>query len=52
MLNKLGPLIILAGAAQSYFNKSGKKKEKKITLDPKTGMEIKEAAKNRAKKGK
>lgn len=27
MLNKLGPLIVLAGAAQSYFNKTKKGKE-------------------------
>lgn len=27
MLSKLGPLIVLAGAAQSYFNKTKKGKE-------------------------
>ena len=49
MISKLGPLIILAGAAQHFANKSGKKKNKSIILDPKTGKEIKEEVKNREK---
>jgi len=49
MLNKLGPLIILAGAAQSYYNKSGKKKPKEILIDPKTGKEIKKKPKKEKK---
>ena len=43
MISKIAPLMVLGMAAQSYYNKSGKKKPKEILIDPNTGKEMKKA---------